>query len=74
MASTSLCFSLGYPWLDFLTTDDERAEAGHIASSINEKMEDICAVMTRRGLLLCSAPPFCTNSYHSGSDQHTPIA
>jgi hypothetical protein len=30
-------FSLGYPWLDFLTTDDERAEAGHIASSINEK-------------------------------------
>jgi aminocarboxymuconate-semialdehyde decarboxylase len=34
--------SLGNPWLDFLTTEDERAEAGRMASSINEEMESMC--------------------------------
>ena len=34
--------SLGNPWLDFLTTDSERAEAGPVAAMINKEMEDMC--------------------------------
>jgi aminocarboxymuconate-semialdehyde decarboxylase len=34
--------SLGNPWLDFLITEDERCEAGQVASSINEEMETMC--------------------------------
>lgn len=34
--------SLGNPWLDFLTTKDERAEAGQVALTINKEMEDMC--------------------------------
>ncbi|KAH7402097.1 hypothetical protein DE146DRAFT_455171 [Phaeosphaeria sp. MPI-PUGE-AT-0046c] len=34
--------SLGNPWLDFLTTAEERAEAGDIAAKINQEMEDMC--------------------------------
>ncbi|KAF2031706.1 2-amino-3-carboxymuconate-6-semialdehyde decarboxylase [Setomelanomma holmii] len=35
--------SLGNPWLDFLTTEDDRAAAGDVAAEINEEMEAMCA-------------------------------
>jgi aminocarboxymuconate-semialdehyde decarboxylase len=34
--------SLGNPWLDFLTTEGERAQAGQMAMSINKEMESMC--------------------------------
>lgn len=34
--------SLGNPWLDFLTTAEERAEAGDVAAKINQEMETMC--------------------------------
>jgi aminocarboxymuconate-semialdehyde decarboxylase len=40
--------SLGNPWLDFLVTQDERAEAGRVARSINSEMEDMCCIHSGR--------------------------
>jgi predicted TIM-barrel fold metal-dependent hydrolase len=34
--------SLGNPWLDFLTTANERLEAGQVAVKINQELEDMC--------------------------------
>jgi aminocarboxymuconate-semialdehyde decarboxylase len=34
--------SLRNPWLDFVATEDERAEAGQVFLSINSEMKDMC--------------------------------
>jgi aminocarboxymuconate-semialdehyde decarboxylase len=34
--------SLGNPWLDFLVTEQERAETGAVAIRVNKEMEDMC--------------------------------
>jgi aminocarboxymuconate-semialdehyde decarboxylase len=40
--------SLGNAWSDFLITEDERREAGQVASSINKEMEDMCCAYEGR--------------------------
>jgi aminocarboxymuconate-semialdehyde decarboxylase len=53
--------SLGNPWLDFLTTEQERAEAGGVAARINKEMEDMCCSCEGRlyfyTVLPLTAPP-----------------
>jgi aminocarboxymuconate-semialdehyde decarboxylase len=53
--------SLGNPWLDFLTTEDERAEAIDVSMKINEEMEDMCCTHEGR-LYFFAVLPFTAPS------------
>lgn len=48
--------SLGNPWLDFLTTEKERAGAADIATHINEDMEKMCTAHDKRLFFFATLP------------------
>jgi aminocarboxymuconate-semialdehyde decarboxylase len=48
--------SLGNPWLDFLVTDNERAEAARVAAHINKEMQDMCLAYERRLYFFAALP------------------
>ncbi|KAF2732244.1 hypothetical protein EJ04DRAFT_536141 [Polyplosphaeria fusca] len=48
--------SLGNPWLDFLTSDEERAGAGDTCRSVNKDMQSLCAEHTGRLWFFAALP------------------
>ncbi|KAH7069460.1 hypothetical protein FB567DRAFT_224438 [Paraphoma chrysanthemicola] len=48
--------SLGNPWLDFLTAEDDRAAAGDVSDKINEEMEQMCCQYEGRLYFFATLP------------------